>query len=371
MPEIWLKYGTTDVVLDIRYENLLKHIYSSGKTLTDGEIRASLENISLVDNLLVVALSGSISAAKVIDILQDLIRQKNLTNVMIDSLPHIVEPLRINVKNKICPINKLDYKSFSERVKKFQKVILISNTRFDPLFGFSGSPTALIRNFEQHKMVEAYNSRNSNLPTPAVKGPPLDVALSTTRDKRPECIEIIGSPLGVSNIYCGSIVEAFDKATSELYSRSILEGMPSNSAVISPCGIDTHHTLSNSLDSLWNCLNMIKRGGSAILLAESRGGLGSVALKMYLEGKINLNYSLQNESYIDGLEHLLYLQELQSQYDLGILSTLPRYYLMKLSFHSYRSTKDILERLNAKFGKNQRVLVISDADVLFVKSKIE
>ena len=38
MPEIWLNYGSTDVVLDIKAENLEEKIGTDGKTLTDSEI---------------------------------------------------------------------------------------------------------------------------------------------------------------------------------------------------------------------------------------------------------------------------------------------------------------------------------------------
>ncbi|HXU95108.1 MAG TPA: transcriptional regulator, partial [Candidatus Nitrosotalea sp.] len=38
MPEIWLSYGPTDVVLDIKAENLEKQIAPGGVNLTDSEI---------------------------------------------------------------------------------------------------------------------------------------------------------------------------------------------------------------------------------------------------------------------------------------------------------------------------------------------
>ena len=38
MPEIWLNYGPTDVVLDIKAENLEQKIDADGETLPDTEI---------------------------------------------------------------------------------------------------------------------------------------------------------------------------------------------------------------------------------------------------------------------------------------------------------------------------------------------
>ena len=43
MPEIWLNYGITDVVLDIKAENLEEKIDSDGKTLEDSAINEKLE----------------------------------------------------------------------------------------------------------------------------------------------------------------------------------------------------------------------------------------------------------------------------------------------------------------------------------------
>ena len=43
MPEIWLNYGSTDVVLDIKAENLEQKIDANGETLPDTEIKSKLE----------------------------------------------------------------------------------------------------------------------------------------------------------------------------------------------------------------------------------------------------------------------------------------------------------------------------------------
>jgi len=44
MPEIWLNYGSTDVVLDIKAENLEEKIDVGGKTLSDSEIESKPES---------------------------------------------------------------------------------------------------------------------------------------------------------------------------------------------------------------------------------------------------------------------------------------------------------------------------------------
>jgi len=47
MPEIWLNYGSTDVVLDIKAENLEEKIDVEGKTLSDSEIESKLVSLDI------------------------------------------------------------------------------------------------------------------------------------------------------------------------------------------------------------------------------------------------------------------------------------------------------------------------------------
>ena len=45
MPETWLNYGSTDVILDIKAENLEEKIDVGGKTLSDSEIKSKLGSL--------------------------------------------------------------------------------------------------------------------------------------------------------------------------------------------------------------------------------------------------------------------------------------------------------------------------------------
>jgi len=45
MPEIWLNYGVTDVVLDIRAENLEQKIDSDGKIMDDSQLMKNSQNL--------------------------------------------------------------------------------------------------------------------------------------------------------------------------------------------------------------------------------------------------------------------------------------------------------------------------------------
>jgi len=64
MPEIWLNYGMTDVVLDIKAENLEQKIDTPGKTLSDSEIESKLESLDLSKPMELVVLNTSESVKK-------------------------------------------------------------------------------------------------------------------------------------------------------------------------------------------------------------------------------------------------------------------------------------------------------------------
>jgi hypothetical protein len=90
---------------------------------------------------------------------------------------------------------------------------------------------------------------------------------------------------------------------------------------------------------------------------------------MFIEGRLRPE-QLQASPYIDGLEHLLFIEELRQKYELGLVSTLPHYYARtKLGFTTYAGMKDILDKLPEKHGKNFKALVLSDADIVLLKPR--
>jgi len=88
---------------------------------------------------------------------------------------------------------------------------------------------------------------------------------------------------------------------------------------------------------------------------------------MFVEGKMKVEDLDKKGVYEPGLEHLLFIQNLQQRYDFGVLSTLPQYYLKKLGFETYPGAKDVLQKLLAKHGKNHKILVSSEGDLALLK----
>ena len=164
---------------------------------------------------------------------------------------------------------------------------------------------------------------------------------------------MVANSEGIAGVHTGSIAEAFDKAVSQLKSESVVETDPVKCAIISASSeAGSHSTLASALNSLWNSVHIVREDGSAILLAENREGVGGGALQMFIEGRLKPE-QLQASPYIDGLEHLLYIEELRQKYELGLVSTLPHYYARtKLGFATYAGMKDILDKLPDRHGKS-------------------
>jgi hypothetical protein len=368
MPELWVKYGITDVVLDIRYENLLKHITASSFVLlSEEQIKSSLNDVMLTQDTMIFALSDTKSTAMVISILVQLARAQGIPSIRVCVLPRIQRVLRSNLADRTISISQIDQDSFHSKIKCRRQVIFVSQITYDPLFGYNGTPTVLVRNYMHENMLEALNARKENLPKPGVIGPPLDVVLSSNEELPAKSIQIIANSFGIAGISYGSILGSFEDAIRHLNSIAVMNADSTKSAIISASSeTGPHSTLLDSLNSLWNIIQVIKENGSAVLLSENSGGLGGRALEMFVEGRLDLEeYTRNNLSeYIEGLEHLIYIKELSQKYQLGIMSTLPHYYLTKLGMKTYGGVKNVIEELLVKHGKNTKILVVSDPDIL-------
>jgi hypothetical protein len=365
MPEIWLQYGKTDIALDIRFENLYKEIRPTFTPLQIDQFSGKLQDVPLSENSLVIVLSSSTATKQVLSFLVDMATGGGVKNITIVTLPKLKGFIDIpNDKNYSSSLlSASDLASLNATMAKFEKTVFLSHSAYDPFFGFEGTPTHVLRNFMQDKMSEAFSLRTNDLPNPGIISEPYRLALSVCKNIEAMAIEIVGNSNSIAEIYCGPIEESFTKSSSKLIENSGVEENRVKSAIISP-GSDLlyHATLTQSLNCLWNSVHIISDHGTAILLGESSGGLGSIALEMFVEGRTDVSLLREKGKYVEGQEHIMFLEALKEKYDLGIISTLPEYYLKtKLGLKTFDSLKQVLTNLLSRYGKNHKVSVISDA----------
>jgi len=185
MPEIWLKYGPTDIALDINFGNLLAEVSPDLPLLSDDDITTKLNDIPMSNNMLIVALSRSKPVQRVTEILRHVINSKGFEGVDVNTLPKMADRFSKQGFN----IGSDDSPFFL--AKRYENVTFISRISYDPLFGFSGAPTTILRHYMEEQMLLAFESRPGNLPNPGVDCPPLAVALSAS--------ETLGSIFRISN----------------------------------------------------------------------------------------------------------------------------------------------------------------------------
>ena len=359
MPELWLNYGSAEVVLDIRVENLNAHDNSKFNKLEDSDLDLVLGSVPLEESRL-FALDGSRSVAKVISIFSKLTKERGTPNIIVECLQKDYSILSKRINDVSLHISKQTPSNIIEKGHD-PKTIFLSSSRYDPIFGFEGVPTTIIRMFKD-KMTEAYNAKTSNVPCPGIRTSPLEIASELCKNMTANSIHIISSNDSIESIFFGQITESFEKSISRLQSLACDDYPAIRSMIISADkNSDSHLSLSDSLKYLWNCVHILKNKGFGVLISENKNGLGADALKRFAEGRLRMEDSYTTPEYIEGIENLLFINELKEKYQLGILSSLPHYYLnSKFGLHAYSRTADIMSRILEIHGKSHKVFVISD-----------
>ncbi|MEE8383854.1 MAG: transcriptional regulator, partial [Nitrosopumilus sp.] len=266
MPEIWLNYGITDVVLDIRAENLEQKIDSQGKILEDSAINEKLNTLDLSKPMELVVLHNSKSIQKIISSLFTLCEQKSKPFPKILTDKKILNLVKAGLPegSSINEFNDVDISNTN--------LVFMAEMEFDGLFGYETISTRLIKKFGLESMLSAYAKRQGNLPSPGQYPESLDEAKKFTNNFEIQGIEIVANSQGIIDFSIGHPSETLS-ATKIMESHSIKDIGQHKTMIISTGKDSSNDNLGKSLSSLWNCSNAIKKDGLAILVAECKGGL--------------------------------------------------------------------------------------------------
>lgn len=362
MPEIWLNYGPTEVVLDIRAENLDKKIDSKGTVLTDSEIRSKLEQIDLSKPTELVILDHSKTVQKVISLLFDICNQKSIPKPRL-----LVDKPSMHMIKSIFTDPSLTITEFNDAQLSNSNLIFVGEMEFDGLFGFNTVSTKLIRRFGKEHMLAAYEKRKGNLPAPGEELANFAIAQKFTDAFEISAIEIVGNSTGVVNLATGH-PSSTSSISNSFVPIAINEVGKHRTMIISPGKESGSETLGRSLASLWNCSDAIKEEGLAILLAECGRGIGSEAIQQYMEGRMNLDRLKNPAKYVDGMEDLLFLTETAKKFQIGIVSILPEFYTKeKLGMIAFSGIKDAMDYILKTQGIRQKVAVVSDGSHVLLR----
>jgi hypothetical protein len=360
MPEIWLNYGVTDVVLDIRAENLEQKIDSDGKILDDSAINEKLNSLDLSKPMELVILHNSKSIQKIISSLFTLCEQKSKPFPKIFAEKKILNLVKAGLPEG-SSINEFDDADISN-----SNLVFMGEMEFDGLFGYETISTRLIKKFGLDSMLSAYAKRQGNLPVPGQHPESLVEAKKFTDNFEIQGIEIVANSQGILDFSIGHPSETIS-TTKTLESNSIKDTGEHKTLVISTGKDASNFDLGKSLSSLWNCSNAIKKDGLAILVAECKGGLGSDAIQQYVEDRLTLEQLKNPPKYIGGMEDLLFLSEIQKNFQIGLVSILPEFYAKKLNIISLPGIKYSMDYILKTQGARQKVSVVLDGARLLLR----
>lgn len=360
MPEIWLNYGITDVVLDIRAENLEQKIDSDGKILEDSAINEKLNSLDLSKPMELVVLHNSKSIQKIISSLFILCEQKSKPFPKIFAEKKILNLVKAGLPEG-SSINEFDDVGISN-----SNLVFMGEMEFDGLFGYETISTRLLKKFGLDSMLLAYAKRQGNLPVPGQHPESLVEAKKFTDNFEIQGIEIVANSKGIIDFSIGHPSETIS-TTKTLESNSIKDVGEHKTMVISTGKDASNFDLGKSLSSLWNCSSAIKKDGLAILVAECKGGLGSDAIQQYIEDRLTLEQLRNPTKYISGMEDLLFLSEVQKNFQIGLVSILPDFYTKKLNMISLPGIKYSMDYILKTQGARQKVAVVTDGARLLLR----
>ena len=359
MPEIWLNYGATNVVLDIRAENLDQQLESKGNFLNDLEIGEKLDGLDISKPIELVVLNNSDSVKRTIKAIFEKFEQKSVQKPRI-----LTDKKMVNLIKEYLPEGS-SVAEFSDDISN-SSLVFVGEMEFDGLFGFETIATRLIKKFGKESMLSAYEKRKENLPVPGQETENIKIAQNFADGFEITAIEIAANSKGIVDLSVGHPTSTMSISKSLLASAE--NTVEKHRTLMISTGKDTSNdTLGRSLTTLWNCNKAIKDNGLGILLAECTNGIGSEAIQQYLEGRMSLERLKKPAKYVNGMEDLLFLTEIQKRFQVGMVSILPEFYLKKLNIISFAGIKRAMDHILKIQGINQKVAVVSDGARILLK----
>ena len=353
MPEIWLNYGMTDVVLDIKAENLEQKIDTPGKTLSDSEIESKLEPLDLSKPMELVVLNTSESVKKTLNVLFAKCEEKSIRR------PSILADRKIIniVKNYFPEQNNIS--EFAAIEDSNSNLVFVGEMEFDGMFGYETISTRLLKKFGTESMLPAYEKRKGDLPSPGQNVESFQIAKKFSQKFEVLAIEIIANSNGIYDLSIGHPSDT--SSLSKTFSSYAIRDIGKHKTMIISTGKESSNdTLGKTLSSMWNCSESIKDDGFAILVGECGLGIGSDAIQYFIEGRLNIDRLKKPSQYITGMENLLYLTETQKKFHVGLLSILPQFYTKKLNIKPFDGIKQIINHVLKIQGQKQKVQVVTD-----------
>jgi len=362
MPEIWLNYGINDVVLDVQAENFDEKISNNGPILEDTKLVEKLTSLDITKPLELVISNYSNNVQRVLTKIFEICEEKSVSKPKIFAQKRIIELIKsYNPEDSVIS-------EFEENSLENSNLVFIGEMEFNGMFGFETISTRLLKQFGGENMLEAFSKRNGDLPCPGKEVSSIEVAKKFTDSFDISSIEIIGNTDGLVDLEIGHPSKTMSIAGS--FANSALKQIENHKSFIVSTGKDSSNdSFSKSLNSIWNIYSSVKNDGLVVLLAECKIGIGSNAIQHYIDNRITVERIKNATKYVDGMEDLLYLHEIQKKFHIGLVSILPDFYMKKFDIKLLDGIKKSLEYILKIHGPNQKIKVVEDAARVILEGK--
>ncbi len=365
MPEIWLGYGDSEVILDIKYENILDNNKSEFLLLDNESLNSELEKkIQLKNSTLIITFNPFLQMIPILKYITEISKRYEIENFEICTLSkNIPQKIKRILNDSGISINRIEDNEILNKSKNFEKTIILEKIEYDPFFGYKGATTELLRSSFPNEMNHAYSTIIDKYPQSGMITEPLKISIEVSKTLKFESINVIANNDGVNSIYSGDIEDSFKKSIEKFDKISKKEVEKTKSVFISGnSNFNIQATLGNSLNLLWNNYQAVKENGTIILLSENKMGLGNGALLQYIENRLDQT-GLKKYQYLKDLEHINFINLIKDKFDIYAISTFPKVYLNKLGIKTISRVKEGLETILMKHGKNSKILIISNSEI--------
>ncbi len=154
MPETWLGYGDSDVILDIKYENILDINKAEFPLLDNESLYLELEKgIKLHDSTLILNFNPFIQMIPILKIINEKSKINRISDLEINTLSTNI-PLKVKreLNENGITVRRVECSEILSKIKYFKKTIILEKTEYDPFFGYKGASTELMRSSFPNEM---------------------------------------------------------------------------------------------------------------------------------------------------------------------------------------------------------------------------
>lgn len=371
MPEIWLNYGSSDVVVDVRAENLGETISGGPADALEGEaLEKEIDGmIDLSAPAEMAVLHSTPAVHALLNSVLGMCERRSAAPPRIVADKWVAAPLRAALtegarveSGAVPPVGGGGGGGGDAQPPR--TTYFVAEAELDGLFGYETVATRLARRFGRDDvMLAAYAKRRGPAPAPGEDAAAAGEARQFADRFEVRALDIVAGPAGISHVRAGHPSETSREVPRLLEAAAVRDGAAGKhrSLIASTGKAASNDTLARSLSSLWNCRAAIPKGGLVVLLAECRRGTGAEAVQRFVEGRLDVADLRRPSRYIDGMESLLFLEEAKRDIQVGIVSVLPDLYTKRLGLVPLAGARDALEYTLSTMGQRHKVSVLPDA----------